>query len=98
LLLDVLSEHRGCDAAAGLVSCEPFEFGENLDVADARRSPSPDQVDDAHLYNLGWSLARVGERLGVDHTTVLAKLREHGIPDPRPHGQPRISSRSTTTR
>ncbi|MFB9727655.1 hypothetical protein [Haloechinothrix salitolerans] len=28
-----------------------------------RRSLSPEQVDTAiHLYNLGWSLARVGER------------------------------------
>jgi len=37
--------------------------------------------DDAiHLYNLGWSLARVGDHLGVNHTTVLNKLRERGIP------------------
>jgi hypothetical protein len=29
-----------------------------------RRGLSPDQIDDAiHLYNLGWSLARVGEHL-----------------------------------
>jgi hypothetical protein len=41
---------------------------------------SPDQVDDAiHLYNLGWSLACVGEHLNVDHTTALTKLRERGL-------------------
>ena len=42
---------------------------------------SPDQVDTAiHLYNSGSSLARVGERLGVDPTTVLrppATWRRH---------------------
>ncbi|MGW4590162.1 hypothetical protein ACWEKJ_22785 [Amycolatopsis thermoflava] len=46
-----------------------------------RRGLSLEQVDDAlHLYNLDWSLARVGEHLGVNHTTVLNKLRECGIP------------------
>jgi hypothetical protein len=51
---------------------------------------SPDQVDDAvHLYKLGWSLARVGEHLDVDHTTVLTKLRERGIPTRDSHGRPR---------
>lgn len=49
-----------------------------------RRGFSPDQVDDAvHLYNLGWSLARVGEHLNVDHVTVLTKLRERGVPTHR---------------
>jgi hypothetical protein len=56
-----------------------------------RRGLSPEQVDDAiHLYNLGWSLARVGQRLGVDHTTVLTKLRERGMPTRDPHGRPRV--------
>jgi hypothetical protein len=46
-----------------------------------RRAPSLDQVDQAvHLYNLGWSLARVGDHLGVDPTKVLNKLRERGVP------------------
>ena len=55
-----------------------------------RRGLSPDQVDTAiHLYNLGWSLARVGAHLGVDHTTVLTKLRERGIPTRDTHGRPR---------
>jgi hypothetical protein len=50
----------------------------------------PDQVDDAiHLYKLGWSLARVGEHLNVDHTTVLTKLRERGVPTRDTHGRPR---------
>ena len=55
-----------------------------------RRGLSPDEVDDAiHLYNLGWSLARVGEHLNVDHTTVLTKLRERGVPTRDSHGRPR---------
>ncbi|MFI6774238.1 hypothetical protein [Nocardia sp. NPDC050412] len=55
-----------------------------------RRGLSPIQIDDAiHLYNLGWSLARVGQHLGVDPTTVLAKLRQRGIPTRDAHGRPR---------
>jgi hypothetical protein len=34
-----------------------------------------------HLYHLGWSLARIGDHLGVNHTTVLSKLRERGTPE-----------------
>ena len=55
-----------------------------------RRSLSPDQVDHAiHLYSLGWSLTRAGGRLGVDHTTVLTKLRERGVSTRDSHGRPR---------
>lgn len=51
---------------------------------------STDQIDHAvHLYNLGWSLERVGQHLGIVHTTVLAKLRERGIPTRDTHGRPR---------
>ncbi|WP_416333282.1 hypothetical protein, partial [Amycolatopsis echigonensis] len=42
-----------------------------------------------HLYSLGWSLARVGQHLNVDHTTVLTKLRERGVPTRDTHGRPR---------
>lgn len=60
------------------------------DVPMRRRGLSSEQVDDAiHLYNLGWSLARVGGHLGVDHTTVLTKLRERGVPTRDSHGRPR---------
>jgi hypothetical protein len=60
------------------------------DVQMRRRGLSLDQIDDAiHLYNLGWSLARVGQDLGADHTTVLAKLRERGVPTRDTHGRPR---------
>jgi len=49
------------------------------EVPMRRRGLSPEQIDDAiHLYDLGWSLARVGQHLGVDPTTVLAKLRQRG--------------------
>lgn len=60
------------------------------EVPMRRRGLSPEQLDDAiHLYNLGWSLARVSGHLGVDHTTVLTKLRERGIPTRDTHGRPR---------
>ena len=60
------------------------------DVQMRRRGLSPEQVNDAiHLYNLGWSLARVGKHLNVEHTTVLTKLRERGIPTRDTHGRPR---------
>ncbi|MFI6774243.1 hypothetical protein [Nocardia sp. NPDC050412] len=55
-----------------------------------RRGLSPEQVDDAiHLYGLGWSLARVGQHLRVDPTTVLTKLRQRGSPTRDAHGRPR---------
>jgi hypothetical protein len=55
-----------------------------------RRGLSPHQVDEAiHLYNLGWSLARVGKHLNVDHVTVLNKLRERGVPRRDTHARPR---------
>ncbi len=42
--------------------------------------PLPDPVDIAiHLYNSGWSLVRVGERLGADPTTVLNCLQRPGV-------------------
>jgi hypothetical protein len=52
-------------------------------VQRRRRGLSPDQVDDAiRLYDSGWSLARIGEHLSVDPTTVLNRLRERH-PHPR---------------
>jgi hypothetical protein len=54
-----------------------------------RRGLSPEQVDDAiRLYELGRPLARVGTHLGVDHTTVLTKLRERGVQTHDSHGRP----------
>ena len=56
-----------------------------------QRGLSPSQVDDAiRLYNSGWPMARVGEHLGVDPTTVLNRLRERGIPTRDAQGRPRI--------
>ncbi len=50
----------------------------------------PDQVDTViHLYKLGWSLARVGNHLNVNRTTVLAALHRRGIPTRDPHGRVR---------
>ncbi len=58
-------------------------------------SPSPRRPscrDAIHLYNLGWSLARVGDHLGVNHTTVLNKLHERGIPTRDTHGRSRVEA------
>lgn len=44
-----------------------------------RRGLTSEQVDEAiRLYGMGWSVVRVGQRLGVDGTTVLDELRERG--------------------
>jgi hypothetical protein len=60
------------------------------DVPMRRRGLSPSQVDEAiHLYRLGWSLARVGEHLGVDPTTVLNRLQERGVRTRDTHGRAR---------
>ncbi|SFO95103.1 hypothetical protein SAMN04489713_110340 [Actinomadura madurae] len=62
-------------------------------VPRRRRGLTPEQVDDAiHLYTLGWFLARVGDHLGVNHTTVLNKLRERGIPTCDTHGRPHVEA------
>jgi hypothetical protein len=44
------------------------------------RGLTPAQVDEAvDLYQLGWSLARIGERLGATATTVMRRIRERGV-------------------
>jgi DNA-binding CsgD family transcriptional regulator len=49
-------------------------------VAMRRRGLSREQVDEAvRLSGAGWSLARIGERIGVDPTTVLNRLRDCGV-------------------
>lgn len=41
---------------------------------------SPDDIAQAaQLYADGWSLAQIGERLGVTATTVHRRLRERGV-------------------
>jgi len=49
-------------------------------VAMRMRGLSSEQADEAvRLYKAGWSLARTGERMGVDAGTVLNRLRERGV-------------------
>jgi len=51
---------------------------------------SPAQIDEAvELYESGWSLAQVGERLGVTATTVQLRLRERGLKIRDNHGRQR---------
>jgi predicted HTH domain antitoxin len=60
------------------------------DVPMRRRGLSPEQTDEAvHLYEEGWSLARIGEWMGVDPTTVLNRLRERGVRMRDVHGRER---------
>jgi hypothetical protein len=41
---------------------------------------SPTQIDEAvELYESGWSLARIAERVGVTPTTVHRRLRDPGV-------------------
>lgn len=41
---------------------------------------SPAQIDEAvELYESGWSLARIAERVGVTPTTVHRRLRDRGV-------------------
>lgn len=54
------------------------------------RGLSPEQVDEAvRLYQAGWSLARIGNRMGVDDMTVLHRLRERGVQTRNPQGRER---------
>ena len=41
---------------------------------------SPARIDEAvELYESGWSLARIAERVGVTPTTVHRRLRDRGV-------------------
>lgn len=46
-------------------------------------------LEAARLYSSGWSLARIGERLGVDPKTVSARLKDVGVPIRDSHGRTR---------
>lgn len=64
-----------------------------LNKADVERRPrtmSDEQIDEAHrLYESGWSLARVGDRLGFTARTVQLRLRELGVVFRDTHGRVR---------
>lgn len=50
------------------------------EVPMRRRVLSPEQIDEAaQLYGRGWSLARIGKKMGVAPTTVHNRLRERGV-------------------
>jgi len=55
-----------------------------------RRGLNGEQIDHAiHLYSLGWSLARIANRMNVTPATVRTRLLEHGITMRDTHGRPR---------
>lgn len=59
-------------------------------VVRRRQSLSPDDVATAtRLYAQGWSLARIGERLGCDHSVVMRALERTGVPRRDSHGRTR---------
>jgi hypothetical protein len=54
------------------------------------RGLSPEQIDEAvRLYEAGWSLARIGDRMEVDDMTVLHRLRDRGVKTRDPQGRER---------
>jgi hypothetical protein len=55
-----------------------------------RQGLSPKQIyETVRLYEAGWSLARIGERIGVDPTTALHRLRDCGVKTRDTHGRER---------
>ena len=51
------------------------------EIKPGREPAVPLQLDEAtRLYEQGWSLARLGDRFGVDAETVRRALRKAGIP------------------
>ncbi|MGL5823508.1 MAG: hypothetical protein ACRCYU_01390 [Nocardioides sp.] len=62
-----------------------------LGVARRRPNMQPDQVDGAvDLYESGWSLARIGERLGFDPTTIRNRLLAQGVTMRDCHGRSKL--------
>lgn len=61
-------------------------------VALRRTSPTPEQIDEmVHLYETGYSLAKVGDRLGFNATTVLSQLKMRGVATRDAHGHDQTS-------
>lgn len=58
---------------------------------EIRNQPmNQDEIDQAiQLYQDGWSLARVGQHLGREHTVIRDVLVKAGIPRRDTHGRPR---------
>lgn len=56
-----------------------------------RQGLSPEQIDQAaRLYHSGWSLARIGDRVGADAETVRQRLRQRGVRMRDPQGRPQV--------
>jgi DNA-binding NarL/FixJ family response regulator len=56
--------------------------------APRRRNLIADRLDEAQqLYEQGWSLARIGQQLGVNATTVWHALRKAGVRMRDTHGR-----------
>jgi len=63
------------------------------DVPMRRRGLTDDQIDDAeHLYQQGWSLARIGNHMNVTADTVRARLLERGVAMRDTQGRPRTKT------
>ena len=59
-------------------------------VGMRRHSLSPTEVEEViRLYGQGWSLARIGERIGRHHSVVLRALSRAGVPRRDSHGRQR---------
>ncbi|WP_284742782.1 helix-turn-helix domain containing protein [Amycolatopsis sp. RTGN1] len=65
------------------------------DVPMRRRGLTDDQIDDAeHLYQQGWSLARIGNHMDVTADTVRARLLERGVAMRDTQGRPPTEKRT----
>jgi hypothetical protein len=57
-------------------------------VSMRRRSPTDKQIDEmVELFNNGFSLKRVGERIGFNASTVLKRLNERGVSTTKAQGR-----------
>ena len=57
--------------------------------AEGTAAGAPDAVQVADQWHIWGDLARIGQRLGVDPTTVLTKLRQRAVRTQDTHGRPR---------
>jgi hypothetical protein len=92
--LPTTQPHQGQNSP---VTPNPVNLTMPMDIR--RRGLSPDQIDAAiRLYDIGWSLTRIGEHLSVHPTTVLNRLRERNIPPKTPTGDPDLEQIGAVTK
>lgn len=80
----------GCEEHAGRLCLTTSKILTRNGVQTKHPGLSAEDIGQAaQLYGDGWSLARIGERLGVTATTVHRRLRERGVTMRTPSGAAR---------